>query len=346
MYCHFYASPNLDGCAFIENSPDGLYAHATSSPQLEDCSFSGHTSRGLACDGGSPTIEGCRFFENGGIGLRLRESSATITGCSFWNNYASDGGALYLDWDYSGTVMDCLFYNNTAAGSGGAVWCGTGAPTFINCTMAYNDAGSGAGGIACGSATVTIENTIIAFSTTGEAVAGSATLSCCDLYGNAGGDWVGDIAGQFGIDGNISEDPLFCNPPAGDFTLPEDSPCAPFSPPNPECGLIGSEPVVCDPSGLGVQEWPRGPLSLLALPNPAAFGTTLHLNQPLHSGARVEVLDASGRLVWRHSVSEGAQTPLRWSARDLDGSPVPAGVYHIRAIDAARQVSGRVVIIR
>ena len=32
-----------------------------------------------------------------------------------------------------------------------------------------------------------------------------------------------------------------------DFTLQSDSPCAPFSSPNPECDLIGSEPIGCQP---------------------------------------------------------------------------------------------------
>lgn len=56
------------------------------------------------------------------------------------------------------------------------------------------------------------------------------------------------MAGQldarvFGINGNISEDPLFCDPEHQDFTLRENSPCAPFTPPNPECDLIGAWPV-------------------------------------------------------------------------------------------------------
>ncbi len=130
----------------------------------------------------------------------------------------------------------------------GSVWCGEeGSVTLTNCTIACNDADTGAGGIDCGSATVTLKNTIIAFSTAGKAVIGGAALSCCDLYGSAGGDWLGDIAGQYGLDGNISEDPLFCDPPNDDFTLQEDSPCAPFSLPNPECDLIGSEPIGCQP---------------------------------------------------------------------------------------------------
>ncbi|MCK4415404.1 MAG: right-handed parallel beta-helix repeat-containing protein [Candidatus Eisenbacteria sp.] len=247
VYCHFYASPHLNGCSFIENSPDGMYAHATSSPQLDGCSFSGHSSRGFGCHGGSPSIVNCYFADNSGHALELLENSPAISGCTFADNSAAEGAALYLDWDFAGTVVECCFYNNTVTESGAAVWCGSGSPSFVNCTMAYNVAGSGAGGIDCGSATVTLENTIIAFSTGGHALDGNATLSCCDLYGNAGGDWIGDIAGQYGVNGNISEDPLFCDLMSDDFTIQEDSPCAAFSSPNPECDLIGSEPIGCPP---------------------------------------------------------------------------------------------------
>jgi hypothetical protein len=83
----------------------------------------------------------------------------------------------------------------------------------------------------------------------------TAVLTCCDLYGNEGGDWVGPISGQYGIDGNICEDPLFCDPTNMDFTLHADSPCAPFTPPNPECDLIGAWPVGCGPTGVMETTW-------------------------------------------------------------------------------------------
>jgi hypothetical protein len=105
-----------------------------------------------------------------------------------------------------------------------------------------------------------LENTIIAFNDLGEAILcadgnSSAHLTCCDLYGNEGGDWVGYIEDQYGINGNISEDPLFCDPESGDFTLHEDSPCAPFTPPNEECDLIGAWPVGCEPTAVRVGTW-------------------------------------------------------------------------------------------
>jgi hypothetical protein len=95
--------------------------------------------------------------------------------------------------------------------------------------------------------TTTIENTIVAFSdhTVGVACGGGVPpeLTCCDLFGNEGGDWVECVADQFGVGGNIAEDPLFCDPGNDDLTLDGDSPCAPLG--NPDCGLIGAWPVAC-----------------------------------------------------------------------------------------------------
>lgn len=80
-------------------------------------------------------------------------------------------------------------------------------------------------------------------------------LSCCDIYGNEGGDWVGVIADEYGINGNISEDPLFCDHPGGDYTLSCASPCAPEN--NPDCGLIGAWPVACGASPVERTTWGR-----------------------------------------------------------------------------------------
>jgi hypothetical protein len=100
------------------------------------------------------------------------------------------------------------------------------------------------------------ERTIVAFSVSGQGVyTDDATLVCCDIYGNAGGDWVQYIASQYGANGNICEDPLFCDPENLDFTLHADSPCAPFTPPNPECDLIGAWPVGCGSTPTVATTW-------------------------------------------------------------------------------------------
>lgn len=84
---------------------------------------------------------------------------------------------------------------------------------------------------------------------------GTALLSCCDVFGNEYGDWIGCIAGQNGIYGNIGKDPLFCHSanPSERYSLHSDSPCAPES--NPDCGGIGALGVGCAATPVRATTW-------------------------------------------------------------------------------------------
>ena len=80
-------------------------------------------------------------------------------------------------------------------------------------------------------------------------------VSCTDIHGNEGGDWTGFIADQYPENGNLCEAPLFCNPTLHDFSIAAESPCAPFSEPNPECDLIGAWPVGCGETPATGRTW-------------------------------------------------------------------------------------------
>jgi len=165
-------------------------------------------------------------------------------------NSAHLGGGLTCDHNSATTLTRCVIAGNTATLSqGGGLYSLEGSTlTLDQCTVAGNMASEGSG-IYCVNAVVTATNCIVAFgegSATTSYSAGTIDLSCCDIYGNSGGDWTGYIADQLGVDGNISEDPLFCDLDAGNLGLSSSSsPCAPHTPPNWECDLIGALPVNC-----------------------------------------------------------------------------------------------------
>jgi hypothetical protein len=77
----------------------------------------------------------------------------------------------------------------------------------------------------------------------------------CDLFGNAGGDWTGCIAGQEKGDGNLALDPLFCDMANGILTLDAVSPCAPGN--SGDCDLIGALPVDCGVQAATQATWGR-----------------------------------------------------------------------------------------
>jgi hypothetical protein len=180
------------------------------------------------------------------------DSTFVIDGFTITGGYGevfsggSSGGGILVE-NCSPTIKNCVFVGNAAVYGGGIyayrkpVW-------LINCTFADNSASYGAAIFGYVQAAVEAENCLIAFNQGGQPVtcllSSSATLTCCDVYGNAGGDWVGAIAGQNGTNGNFSADPLMCNAGIGDVGLADEtSPCLPG---NNNCGeLIGALGMGC-----------------------------------------------------------------------------------------------------
>ncbi|MFC1572634.1 hypothetical protein ACFL6M_03440 [Candidatus Eisenbacteria bacterium] len=265
------SSPSVLDCVFIENTAGlgaGLSCFDGASPYVRGCSF---LESNAAAGGGiycwiqaSPEVVDCLFADteaDHGGAVNCYESSPSFTGCEFMRHTAIYGGAVWLSYHCFPSFQSCTFSSNTATINGGAFRCWTNcSPTLNNCTLYGNAAPSGAG-FWCNdlNGLPILENTIIAFSTQGEAIyceePSLAALYCSDVYGNAGGDWIGCLEDQWGLDGNIALDPLLCDPENGDFTIHHASPCAPGY--NPACGLVGAAPVACgdiyivNPDGTG-----------------------------------------------------------------------------------------------
>ncbi|MCK4547188.1 MAG: right-handed parallel beta-helix repeat-containing protein [Candidatus Eisenbacteria sp.] len=190
---------------------------------------------------GGSVIE-CRYIEAADDTARVE--GITITGGSL--------GGIYCDNAFL-TISRCLLSRNHAAGNtGGAMHCYHSSPMIIDCTFSHNSVTWEYGAaISCGSTSCpTLQNTIIAFCTGGEPISCSVTshptLTCCNMYGNEGGDWVGCIEDQAGASGNFSADPQFCNPPENNYGLGDNSPCLPV---NNGCGvLIGAFGESCTDS--------------------------------------------------------------------------------------------------
>ncbi len=268
MYCGSDCSPVLLGCTFSGNSGRttgaGMYCGSGSSPVLEGCTFSGNAVSGVHARGGgmfcgtgsSPTLTDVLFSANqageGGGGMWCEGASPVLLRVSFWGNLAYQGGGLHCENQAAPILTDCTFSENSAEIGGGAVYCDNSSPTLANVTASGNSSPLGAGMYCSNGSSPVLTNSIIAFGGQGEAVycydAGSdPTLTCCDVYGNAGGDWVGCIAGQNGVNGNFSEAPLFCLDDAPDrpYSLHEGSPCLPENSP---CGeLVGAFGPGCGP---------------------------------------------------------------------------------------------------
>ena len=189
---------------------------------------------------------------------------------------------------------------------------------------------------------------IVAFNLVGAGVAlYDATLSCCDLFGNQGGDWVGPIGGQYGTNGNISADPLFCDPGGHDFGLQDGSPCAGHTPQAPNCDRMGSWPVGCQASQ--VENLSFSPThDVRVTPNPTTGPCRIAFSASRSGPVEVELYDAQGRRVRRllQGWSPGGAQSVVWDGRGETGGGVAAGIYLARVSGAAGSSTAHVVITR
>jgi predicted outer membrane repeat protein len=154
-----------------------------------------------------------------------------IADCRFVDNSAEkNGGAIHSA--FSGVrFLRCLMAGNRAEEQGGAVYvCCCSGVEFVNCTLANNHAPRGSAVSAVGFSDARIARSIIALNEGGEAVffrAGHSSITpvFTNVFGNPGGDWVGDVAKDREQNDNMSADPLFVRPDSGNYALSPASPC-------------------------------------------------------------------------------------------------------------------------
>jgi hypothetical protein len=274
------------------NAPGGALLLDGASLTIVNCSFEDNAAGGwggaIACFGANVVVTNCSFVGNGAYGyggaLYVHSSTASISESVFRSNGAPYGGGGVGAEQSSLTIDRSVFHSNacqTKLGAGGAVMAFeqstvilTGC-TFVrnrhtavsghmllspmqvrNCTFYGNSGANQPPTSNSLGGTALITNCILANGMDGPAVAGGpCTATCTDVFGNPGGDWVGPLSGQNGVNGNISLDPQFCDPLNDDFTLSESSPCAPAH--SGACGLIGAHDVACGVSAVEPTTWGR-----------------------------------------------------------------------------------------
>jgi len=223
----------------------------------------GYENQGGAVElenGASPTFMNCVFDASsatlGGGAIGVEHGSPTFTRCLFTNDTATSGGAIYLADLASVSLTNCAFSGDMAT-TGGALWAAGGSAQLVNCTFFGNSSRYyGAAVFLRSGAQMTMEQSIIAMNGGNEALTtqlgSTATAYCSDVYGNAGGDWTGGLAGQSTMNGNFSLDPQFCQTPGFELYVHRGSPVIYRG----ACGMIGAYGQGCPPrymapAGLG-----------------------------------------------------------------------------------------------
>jgi len=364
--CQYYSSPTIRNCALIGNHAHGgggMWLYNDCSPIVTSCTFSANSCTGdngggvLVGQFSHPEFTDCTFTDNtsagfGGGMLLYQYSEPTLTNCLFSGNEAPGSGAgLYCGWGSDPELIGCTFYGNTSNLGGGGVRCYEQSdPTLINCTF-YGNEGDYGGAVYCtDTSNPFLQNCLISYSPRGSGVycGGGCypVLECCDVYGNAGGDWVDCISDQLGQHGNIGAEPMLCDAPNGNLGLEEDSPCGPNA--NPGCGLIGAWPVGCGTAGVPAVTDTR--LMLFASPNPMSSGTRLSYFLEGEAGpVSLTIFDAAGRLV-RSLVTEAGQPggthAVEWDGTDLGGMRVQTGIYYGELRVGAGRTARQIIVLR
>jgi predicted outer membrane repeat protein len=241
----------------------GIYA-SSAWLLIENCSFemnsaSGHGG-GIYVYNGTYVVEDCLINDNYGRyggGIYFQGGSLTVERCEFEGNTAETGAGLSINSASSSTVRKCLIIGNSALNFAGGIYNNSPGTYLYSCTLVENGAGSGGGGIYNhSSGWMGIDHTIIAMSTEGGSYGGTSqiyTIACCDFFGNAGGDWTTPISGYYGINGNLSVNPMFCADytPSDPWSLDSDSPVFTAS-----CGIMGAKDYAgCGAVGIDESSW-------------------------------------------------------------------------------------------
>jgi len=310
---------------------------------------------------GAAIIEASRFTDNFGFqGGAIRGSEGSdivVLGCLFDRNDAWTGAGIFCSYA-AFTIENNTFIDNRAffdldaaivavgswqgrardGGAGGPVATQR-IPSIEHNTVVFNICS----GIGIRTDPIVVRNNVVTnnyyVGLISDLVPVPGSIACNDVWANQGGNYGGDCPDLTGIDGNISSDPLFCDPPARDFTLDAGSPCAPANSPE-GCGLIGAWPVSCGVTAVNPPGAPSPPLQLLVRPNPVGKRAEFAFDEA--KGPRVlEIVDGQGRLV--AVLAASGRTALTW----VPSPSIPAGVYFARLTGvAARSETVKIVVLR
>jgi len=347
---------------------------------MERCLIDGNTTAGsspggvsgggIGILGGVSVLRFCTITNNysggegGGISFMSNDLGGVIDHCLIANNQCAGaegrGGGIIVTSLADVHISYCTIANNSATGTwgdGGGMYVSYSTADISHCTFYGNSVQStigtagnfGTQTLDAPATPVTMSNSILAFSPDGAGMtcvdwAGMIHISCCDVYGNAGGNDVCETATDC-----FSADPLFCDAANGLFRLAPASPCAPGQHPGGVCAdaLIGAFPAGCTTD---VDDTPgTAAVALLGnQPNPFSRNTLIAFSLDRAAGVRLEVIDASGRLValLEDGVRPAGTHHIGWDGTSLDGTRAESGVYFYRLKTEGRTEAMRMLRLR
>jgi hypothetical protein len=351
---------------FVANAASasgGAVRALTSRLVFLDCEFRDNSANdgGGAIDGSYEStleISDSRFRGNqsswGGASSIRNGSLATFTHSEFANNaaiqYPALGGGIYSDHAAQVVLEFCTFVANSAL-YGGALSTDREAQVRItNCTLRLNFGAYSGGGLYIKAADPVIDHSILA-GNTGSAIQCAtpgrlAALSGCDVWGNTGGDWDGQIANQRLLRRNFQSNPLFCAD--DDLHLAANSPCAAE---NSDLGLVGALGIGCESQGGDVDADPDSVVvgePLVVSPNPFNPRTTVSFGVSELGLVRVRIHDLRGAVIASlvDAVLPRGRHSVPWRGVDDRGRQVASGTYLVSVQTSGGLITRKILVTR
>ncbi len=259
------------------------------------------------------------------------DSACTIAGLTI-SGATGDltGQAVICSDGASPTFINVIFRDNVSSATGGALASIASAPSLRSCTFHGNSAEAGGAAIfVSGDLAPMLDRVLITGTLSGGGILvegpAAPSLVCCDVWGNAGGDYLGETDDPTGSAGNQSIDPLYCDLAAGDLHLSGESPCLPdFNTCGEMIGALGQGCVGDVPSELYLGQ---------NYPNPFNPSTAIRFGLPEARSVTLTIFDLSGRrittLLDAEPLAAGYHSRI-WNGMDHKGERCSTGVYFSR----------------
>jgi hypothetical protein len=285
-----------------------------------------------------------RGFGHYGGGISVQNgSSPTIRDNLIIRNRAyydfgdSYGAGIYCE-DSDPLIYNNIICHNRSGWEGGGIYLEASNPTILNNTITRNIATYRGGGIFClFDSSLVITNTILW---------ADSSDNCWELYISAGGDpeiTYCNVKGGCTGEGNIDEEPLFCNPWIPDYWLAEISPCIGTGSGGDNIGAFG---VGCaEPTGMDEkdEELPFTFMLSRNYPNPFNSSTVIEYALPVNCDISIEIFNIYGQKM--EAVFEGRQSrgirTVAWNAGDYS-----SGIYFYKITARGHSVVGRMTMIK
>ena len=301
---------------------------------IENCDFINNTSGGI----GGFIIEAYeRSFEVTTISIEGLNTNFEIINCNFSGDVnTAEAVSAFIINRAKGQLRRCLFLpagNEKEGEIHRAVHLGTSSTIeFMNCTIIKNDLNDFHNVVITAGSKVKIENSIL--------WGGDKQIHLKNLYGMGGTLNIDYSDVQNGVnavlidslsllnwdDGNIAENPMFCDPENFDYHIKEGSPCIGSGENGQDMGKFGAGCTIVNVEEIQVETFD---LHLANYPNPFNNSTVIEFNNPEAGPVDLKIYDIQGRLVktLKNKFLETGNFKVMWNGTNDYNTPVSSGIY-------------------